>query len=110
MDTNILILAVFIFSGAGAFSAFVGWIKSGEGFEAKKFVLGVITGVFAGIALAIANASGILNAVDETAQWILIGSLTLSIVGVDNLRTGISGAVANRAVETQVKAEAKKPE
>jgi len=107
MDSNILVIAVFIFSGAGAFSAIIGWIKSNEAFETKKFILGVLTGVFGGIALAIANAAGILNAVDETAQWILIGSLALSVVGIDNLRTGISAAVTNRAKEEKVE---KKPE
>jgi len=106
MET-ILLIPVLVLSAAGAFSAFMGWLKSGEAFEAKKFVLGVVTGVLGGIALTIANASGLMSGATETEQWILIGSLALSIIGVDSLRTAISGAVANRAVEEQVKAEVK---
>ena len=99
MESNILFEAVLILAGAGAFGAFMGWLKRNEAFEAKKFVLGVVTGIFAGIALTIANAAGILNAVDQTAQFILIGTLALAVIGVDNLRTATSGAINVRAEE-----------
>jgi hypothetical protein len=104
MET-VLLIPVLVLSAAGAFSAFMGWIKSGEAFESKKFVMGVVTGVLGGIALTIANAGGLTAGLTETEQWILIGSLALSIIGLDNLRTAVSGAVANRAKEE--KAEAK---
>jgi len=106
MET-ILLVPVLVLSAAGAFSAFMGWLKSGEAFEAKKFVLGVVTGVLGGIAVTIANAAGLQAAVNETTYWTLIGTFALGIIGIDNLRTAISGAVANRAVEEQVKAEVK---
>ena len=106
MET-ILLVPVLVLSAAGAFSAFMGWLKSGEVFEAKKFVLGVVTGVLGGIAVTIANAVGLQAAVNETTYWTLIGTFALGIIGIDNLRTAISGAVANRAVEEQVKAEVK---
>ncbi len=96
---QILILASFILAGAGALSAYLGWIKSGEAFDARKFVNGVVTGVIAGIALAIANAAGITSALSDTEAFILVGSLVLSIIGVDTVRTAVSGAVANRAEE-----------
>jgi len=95
----ILIIAAFILAGAGAFSAWLGWNKSGEPFDARKFANGVVTGVIAGIGLTIANAVGITQSLDQTQAFILIGSLVLSVIGVDNTRTAIAGAIANRAVE-----------
>ncbi len=109
MDT-ILLIPVLVLSAAGAFSAFLGWLKSGEAFESKKFTLGVITGVLGGIALTIANAAGLTSALTETERWILLGSLALAIIGVDNLRTAISGAVANRAIEKKAEVDEKKAE
>jgi|SRR6186713_1728857 len=99
METNILIFAVSVLAGAGAFSAVVGWLRDNEAFQPKKFALGVLTGIFGGIALTLANATGILNSADLTSQIILIGSLALSIVGIDTLRTAASSAIANRAQE-----------
>jgi len=102
MDSSILVIAASILSAAGAFSAFYGWSKSGEAFDPRKFVNGVITGVLAGIALVIANAAGIVNAVDQTAQFILIGSLAIAVIGVDNLRTATSQIIANRGTEEEL--------
>ena len=99
MVETILLIPVVVLSAAGAFSAFMGWLKSGEAFESKKFVLGVVTGVLGGIGLTIANATGLTGALNETEQWILIGSLALGIIGIDSLRTAISGAIAQRTVE-----------
>lgn len=96
---EILVIAAFILAGAGGFSAVMGWLKSNEAFNTKKFALGVLTGIIAGVGLTIANAVGITQALDETAQFVLIGSLVLSVIGVDNLRTAVSGMVANRAKE-----------
>ena len=96
---QILTVASIILAAAGAFSAWLGWNKSGEPFDARKFANGVVTGVIAGIGLAIANATGIVAAVDSTAQFVLVGSLVLSVVGVDQLRVTIAGAIANKANE-----------
>ena len=98
MEPN-LIIASFILAGAGAFSAWLGWNKSGEPFDARKFANGVVTGVIAGISLAIANAAGIVASADQTQAFILVGSLVLSVVGVDQLRATVAGSIANRAVE-----------
>lgn len=100
----ILPLAVVALGGAGAFSAWLGWNKSGEPFDARKFTNGVVTGVIAGIGLTLANAAGILEAVSDQAAWIIIGSLALSIVGVDQIRTTVSSSIANRAEENIVEA------
>lgn len=96
---SILIVAAFILAGAGAFSAWLGWNKSGDPFDARKFANGVVTGVIAGIALAIANAVGITAALDDTQAFVLIGSLVLSVIGVDSMRTAVSGSIANRAAD-----------
>ena len=78
---------------AGATSAFIGWNKSGEPFEARKFVTGVITGVIAGIVFVVGIVSSIQAAVDQTALLIIYVTTFIAIIGVDNVRTGITGAV-----------------
>jgi hypothetical protein len=95
--SDILYIATVILAAAGAFSAYLGWIKSGEAFDARRFVNGTVTGVIAGISLAVANAAGIAEALDPTNQFILIVSLVLSVIGIDQLRVSVSGAIANRA-------------
>lgn len=96
---SILIVAAIILAGAGAFSAWLGWNKSGEPFDARKFANGVVTGIFAGIGLVIANAVGIVSIQDQTQAFILIGSLVFTVVGIDQLRVTTAGAISNRAVE-----------
>ena len=95
----ILIVASIILAAAGAFSAWLGWNKSGDPFDARKFANGVVTGVIAGIGLAIANAVGITSAIDDTQAFVLVGSLVLSVIGADTIRTAVSGSIANRAAE-----------
>jgi hypothetical protein len=87
----ILILASILLSFAGIVSYIIAWLKAGTAFSGRDFAKGAITGVLAGVALAIANAMNIVQAVDDTAKFILIGSLFLSVVGVDQLR-GNEGA------------------
>ena len=105
---SILIVASIILAGAGAFSAWLGWNKSGDPFDARKFANGVVTGVIAGIALAVANAVGITAALDDTQAFVLIGSLVLSVIGVDTMRTAVSGSIANRAAD-EVEEESEEP-
>jgi len=103
METNlILIVSTLLLAGAGAFSAFMGWLKSNEAFDAKKFASGVVTGVIAGVGLTIANATGLTSGLDATQTYVLLGTLVLSVIGVDNFRTAVSGSIANRAVEEKV--------
>ena len=81
---------------AGAFSAFIGWNKSGEPFEARKFLSGVITGAVAGLVLVLGNISGLLSAATNTDVLIQLGALVVTVIGADNLRTAITGAITNR--------------
>ena len=89
-------------AAAGGFSAFLGWIKSNEAFEAKKFVLGIVTGVIAGVIAVMASTAIIQDAAaDQTALLTAYITIFIGIVGIDNARTAISGAIATRAVEEQ---------
>jgi hypothetical protein len=85
---------------AGAASAFIGWNKSGEAFEARKFVTGVITGVIAGIVFVIGIVSSIQSAVDQTALLVIYVTTFIAIIGVDNVRTGITGSVRSNTEVT----------
>ena len=89
-------------AAAGGFSAFMGWLKSNEAFEAKKFVLGIVTGVIAGIVAVIASTALIQEAAaDQTLLLTAYITIFIGIVGIDNIRTAISGGIANRATETE---------
>ena len=104
-EASIIPIEIAIGAAAGAFSAFLGWNKSGEPFEPRKFVNGVVTGIIGGIALIIANATVIQGATGDQV-WIQLAILVLAIVGVDQVRVTVSAAIANRANKEQ-KVEAK---
>ena len=91
------VVAFVVGIGAGAFWAWLGWLKSNEPFEAKKFTLGIVTGAISSLVIVLASISGITTAADATAQFLALVALFLAVGGVDTLRTGVSGAVANRA-------------
>jgi len=93
------VIAFVVGAIAGAGWAILGWAKSGEAFESKKFALGIVTGVIAAVVLTLANVASIVNIQDPTQQLYALIGLVLAIGGADTLRTGISGAIANRAVE-----------
>jgi hypothetical protein len=93
------VIAFVVGAIAGAGWAVLGWAKSGDAFEAKKFVLGIVTGVIAAVVLTLAQVASIVNITDPTQQLYALIGLVLAIGGADTLRTGISGAIANRALE-----------
>lgn len=95
----ILIVASIILAAGGAVSYLIAWNRSGDEFDKRKFANGLVTGIIAGVALAIANATNIVQSLDDTAKFVLIGSLFLSVIGVDQIRGAGSQAVANRAKE-----------
>jgi len=92
---------------AGATSAFLGWNKSGEPFDTKKFINGLVTGVISGVIAVMASSALITGAVDQTALLTAYVTIFIAIIGVDTVRTSVSGAVANRAVETQEEKQAR---
>src|SRR6476620_8852720 len=104
METSLILpVSTIVLAGAGAFAAWLGWSKSGEPFDTRKFLNGIITGVLAGIALTIANAVNLTAAVSDTALWVLIGSLALGIIGVDTVRTSSTGMIRNARKDSEKK-------
>lgn len=94
MDVFInLAIAIALGGSAGALSAFLGWNKSGEPFDARKFISGLVTGIIAGIVFVLGIASQVTSAVDQTALLIVYTAIFVGIVGVDNARTAITGAI-----------------
>ncbi len=97
-DSFIIAVAAIVAGGfLGAGSAWFGWNKSGEPFDNRKFVNGVVTGIIAGIALVLGNISGLLAATTATDVLLQLVGLGLMIFGADQVRTGVSAAIANRA-------------
>ena len=94
-----VIIGFVIGAVAGAFSAFIGWNKSDEEFNTRKFIAGVVTGVIAGIVLVLGVVSQIQTAVDQVALIVIYISIFVGIVGIDNLRTGISASITKQETE-----------
>jgi hypothetical protein len=97
MDSFLVVVVGFVVGAlSGALSAFLGWNKSGEPFDKRKFISGTITGIIAGIAFVIANITGLLEAATPTEQLIQMFVFVVAIIGVDSVRTAITGTIANR--------------
>ena len=95
-------LIAFVVGGlAGAFSSYLGWNKSGEPFDRRKFIDGLSTGVIGGVALVFANLAGFKVLTDDFAFIALIGTIFLGALGVDTIREGIStSAVKSKTPDT----------
>jgi hypothetical protein len=88
-----VLIGLGIGASAGALSAFLGWNKGTEPFDTRKFISGLVTGIVAGIVAVLAVTTAIQEAVDETALLIIYAGLFVAIIGADNMRTAIAGAV-----------------
>jgi hypothetical protein len=88
------LIGLAIGASAGALSAFLGWNKSGEPFDAKKFISGLATGVITGVVAVLGITAAIGEAVDQTALLVIYVTLFVGIIGVDNARTAISGTLS----------------
>ena len=87
-----LVIGLAIGAAAGAFSAFLGWNKGTEPFDTRKFISGLVTGIVAGVVVVMANTAAFTQAADQTALLISYVTAVIAIIGVDTLRTSITGA------------------
>ena len=87
----------FILGGlAGASSAVIGWLKSGEAFEPRKFANGVITGIISGMVAIVAITATIADAAsNDTTLFVLYVTTFLGIIGIDNIRTAATNGIRN---------------
>jgi len=104
-----LILGFVVGIAGGALSAYLGWNKSGEPFDSRKFISGVVTGIVAGVVIVLANTAALTAAADEAALAISLAVIFVAIIGADTIRTSITGAVRKGSNENNSKEE-KKPE
>lgn len=88
-----LVVGLGIGALAGALSAFLGWNKSNEPFDSKKFISGLATGIVAGIVVVMANTASFTEAADQTALLISYVTAVIAIIGVDTVRTSLTGAI-----------------
>ena len=95
-------------AGAGAVSAYLGWSSSGEPFDARKFLNGMVTGVLAGIALVFANLAAFKTVPDEFAALALYGTIIAGSIGTDMIRAKITGMITGSEPEPAPVVEATK--
>ena len=93
-----LVIGLAVGAAAGALSAFLGWNKSTEPFDTRKFISGLVTGIIAGIVAVMANTAAYTQAADQTALLISYITVVVAIIGVDTIRTSITGAVTKPEV------------
>lgn len=86
-------LGFLVGGGAGAFSAYLGWNRSGEDFAARKFIDGLATGIIAGVLLVFGNLMVFKEITDDFAFLALIGTIFAGALGADAIREGVSGSL-----------------
>jgi len=91
-----VVIGVVLGAAAGASSAVLGWLKSNEAFEPRKFLNGLVTGIILGV-LAILGITVALQeaAVNDTVLLILYITTFVGIIGGDNIRTAATGGIRN---------------
>ena len=91
------VILAFILGGlGGALSAYLGWNRSGEPFDTRKFLNGLITGVLAGVALVFANIMVFKEVTDPYAYLALLGTIFIGSMGVDRIREDTGKALAQK--------------
>ena len=93
MLTDLQIFLVAMASVGGALlAACLGWLDSGQSFDARKFTSSLLRAVFAGLVFAAANYA----LKDVLIPWDYIAAI-LGGAGIDVLGNRISGAIVNRS-------------
>lgn len=59
----------------GALGAFLGWNSSGDPFNTRKFITGVVTGTITGVGIGFLNALAFKNVTDELALLLIYGDI-----------------------------------
>jgi len=92
MLTDLQVFIVALASVAGALlAAVLGWLESGEAFNARKFTASLLRAFIAGLVFAI----GSFVSLESIDFWTIISAL-LGGAGVDVLGNRAAGAVASR--------------
>lgn len=93
------VIALTIGGLSGALSAYLGWNKSGEPFDGRKFIDGLVTGIVAGISLVMINFSNIRNITDDFELLSLMVTIFIGGLGADYAREKISGIIQKPKTE-----------
>ena len=96
--TNVLI-GIGIAVLANIIAGVLGWLKSNESFNIKKFSATLITAVVVGIGAGILVVPNIQAVTDQTALIVIYAGLFTAPIVIDRFRTDVSGAVVQRTNE-----------
>lgn len=97
---ELAIIAGLVVGALGGFvNSIAAWLSGTDAFNTRKNIKAILTGVFAGVALAVI-AIGTLTA-DMSFQTMIttLVMIFLSAAGVDQLTSRLSGMVSTRTVE-----------
>jgi hypothetical protein len=89
-------------AAAGAVSAYLGWNASGEPFDARKFINGMVTGVLTGIGLVFLNLLAFKSITDEFAVLALYGTIISGAIGIDMSRAKVTSMITGGDRNTTV--------
>ena len=99
---TVLIVGLLVGAGAGALSAYLGWNRSAEPFDARKFLNGLITGIIAGVVVVLGSAAALQAATDNSTVLLQLIVIVFAVLGVDYARTSITNAIRNARAVKQV--------
>jgi hypothetical protein len=91
-----LIAGIIVGGAAGAMSSFIGWLASNEPFQGRKFSVGLITGIMAGLGLTFLNLALLKGAADEYELATLLFTIAIAAMGSDYARERLGTAISNK--------------
>ena len=95
-----VILALLIGAAGGFISSIASWLSTTDPFSTRKNIKGILTGIFAGLALGVVAIGTLTAEMPFTSTVVTLVTIFLSAVGIDQLTSKVSGMVSTRAIDT----------
>jgi len=97
---ELAIIAGLIVGALGGFvNSLAAWLSGNDAFSTRKNVKAILTGVFAGVALAVVAIGTLTSDMSFQTMVTTLVMIFLAAAGVDQLTSRVSGMVSTRTVE-----------
>jgi len=97
---ELAIIAGLVVGALGGFvNSIAAWLSGTDAFNTRKNIKAILTGVFAGVALAVIAIGTLTSDMSFQTMITTLVMIFLSAAGVDQLTSRLSGMVSTRTVE-----------